>query len=337
MADERWATWIAGQLEVAGYRTLLQAWDFVPGTNFIHFMDRGVRDSAVVMAVLSRKTYGEDVLITGAADGTVRIWDAATGRPLDVLEGHERWSWPVVISPSGAEVATGDADGVLRLWDMTSCSLRSELPAGGDLIFSLAFSGHLIATAYRDGSIRCGDTSTGVLYGEFSRAAGSVYRIAFSPTGDMLAAGEQDGELRLWNPPTRRQLCQLQGHAGWIYTLAFHPNFSVSPERAPARRLKRHSQRLWTAAFSPAGGLLATGGDDGTTRLWSITGDEPVARMTLLGLPEGWAALAPDGRYKLEGNVGGQFWNVINMCRFETGELDSYLPEVWQLTLEIPF
>ncbi len=34
-ADERWATWMAWELEAAGYRTMLQAWDFVPGTNFI--------------------------------------------------------------------------------------------------------------------------------------------------------------------------------------------------------------------------------------------------------------------------------------------------------------
>ena len=53
-ADERWATWVAWQLETAGHRTLIQAWDFVPGTNFIDFMDRGVRDAAVVVAVLSR-------------------------------------------------------------------------------------------------------------------------------------------------------------------------------------------------------------------------------------------------------------------------------------------
>lgn len=53
-ADERWATWIAWQLEDAGYRTMLQAWDFVPGTNFIDFMDRGVREADLVVAVLSR-------------------------------------------------------------------------------------------------------------------------------------------------------------------------------------------------------------------------------------------------------------------------------------------
>src|SRR5947208_3775599 len=53
-ADERWASWIAWELEAAGYRTMIQAWDFVPGTNFIDFMDRGVSEAAVVIAVLSR-------------------------------------------------------------------------------------------------------------------------------------------------------------------------------------------------------------------------------------------------------------------------------------------
>jgi hypothetical protein len=61
-ADETWATWIAWELEQAGYRTILQAWDFVPGTNFIDFMDRGLTRSTAVLAVLSehylRSRYG---------------------------------------------------------------------------------------------------------------------------------------------------------------------------------------------------------------------------------------------------------------------------------------
>ncbi|HEX5496385.1 MAG TPA: toll/interleukin-1 receptor domain-containing protein, partial [Mycobacteriales bacterium] len=52
--DERWATWVAGTLEAANYRTMLQVWDFVTGTNFIELMDRGVSGSAVVVAILSR-------------------------------------------------------------------------------------------------------------------------------------------------------------------------------------------------------------------------------------------------------------------------------------------
>ncbi|MFD2353336.1 toll/interleukin-1 receptor domain-containing protein [Nonomuraea ferruginea] len=33
---------------------MIQAWDFVPGTNFIDFMDRGVSEAGLVVAVLSR-------------------------------------------------------------------------------------------------------------------------------------------------------------------------------------------------------------------------------------------------------------------------------------------
>lgn len=53
-ADERWAAWIARQLEAASYPTMLQAWDFVPGTNFIGFMDRGASQAAAVVAVPSQ-------------------------------------------------------------------------------------------------------------------------------------------------------------------------------------------------------------------------------------------------------------------------------------------
>ena len=53
-ADEGWASWIAWELESAGYRVVLQAWDFVPGTNFVDFMDRGVASAGAVIAVLSR-------------------------------------------------------------------------------------------------------------------------------------------------------------------------------------------------------------------------------------------------------------------------------------------
>ncbi|WP_196278919.1 TIR domain-containing protein [Catellatospora vulcania] len=60
--DEAWAVWIAWELEVAGYRVMLQAWDFVAGSNFIEFMDRGVSQSGAVIAVLSenylRSRYG---------------------------------------------------------------------------------------------------------------------------------------------------------------------------------------------------------------------------------------------------------------------------------------
>ncbi|HEX6555214.1 MAG TPA: protein kinase [Ktedonobacteraceae bacterium] len=52
-ADQRWAEWIAWQLEDATYSVILQAWDFLPGSNFIVQMDRALTLAPRMIAVLS--------------------------------------------------------------------------------------------------------------------------------------------------------------------------------------------------------------------------------------------------------------------------------------------
>src|SRR5580700_4865724 len=52
-ADQPWAEWIAWVLEEDGHRVLIQAWDFVPGSNWIQSMQAGTRDAARTVAVLS--------------------------------------------------------------------------------------------------------------------------------------------------------------------------------------------------------------------------------------------------------------------------------------------
>ncbi|TCJ40421.1 toll/interleukin-1 receptor domain-containing protein [Parafrankia sp. BMG5.11] len=52
-ADRPWAEWISWQLEEAGYRVLVQAWDFVAGTNWQIRMQQGVQRAQRTVAVLS--------------------------------------------------------------------------------------------------------------------------------------------------------------------------------------------------------------------------------------------------------------------------------------------
>ncbi len=51
--DREWAEWIAWILEENGYRVLIQAWDIVPGANWIQSMQAGTRDTTRTIAVLS--------------------------------------------------------------------------------------------------------------------------------------------------------------------------------------------------------------------------------------------------------------------------------------------
>jgi hypothetical protein len=52
-ADRAWAEWIAWVLEEDGHRVLVQAWDFVPGSNWIQGMQAGAATAARTIAVLS--------------------------------------------------------------------------------------------------------------------------------------------------------------------------------------------------------------------------------------------------------------------------------------------
>jgi TIR domain len=54
-ADRAWAEWIAWELEEAGHRVLVQAWDFVPGSNWIQSMQEGVSRAERTITVLSRE------------------------------------------------------------------------------------------------------------------------------------------------------------------------------------------------------------------------------------------------------------------------------------------
>jgi hypothetical protein len=47
---------------------------------------------------------------------------------------------------------------------------------------------------------------------------------------------------------------------------------------------------------------------------------------TLAGLPEGWVACRPNGRYRVGGNVKGHFWHAIGLGYYEVGELDDRFP-----------
>ena len=87
-ADTAWAEWIAWVLTEAGYSVHIQAWDFVPGSNWVALMQEGTQAERTLV-VLSQ------AFLSGSAYGAAE-WQAAFARD---PQGRERRLIPVRIEP----------------------------------------------------------------------------------------------------------------------------------------------------------------------------------------------------------------------------------------------
>ena len=102
-------------------------------------------------------------VLTGSADGTAKLWDAATGLEVRSFHGHTDSVLSVAFSPDGRQVLTGSRDGTAKLWD--SATERPLWTADGHTWGArcVAFSpdGSLVAVASCDDGILLRHAQTG--------------------------------------------------------------------------------------------------------------------------------------------------------------------------------
>jgi WD40 repeat protein len=100
----------------------------------------------------------------------------------------------------------------------------------------------------------------------------TVFTVAFSPNGRMLAASDEQGSTYLWNVATRHQIAELDDPNYWSGS-----NYSV--------------------AFSPDGRTPATGEYQGSSYLWNVATRHLIATLNdPKGSGVNSVAFSPDGR-----------------------------------------
>ncbi|KUM93648.1 hypothetical protein AQI88_24840 [Streptomyces cellostaticus] len=208
-------------------------------------------------------------LATGSSDGTVRVWDTATGTTRTRLTGLSGEVNSVAFSPDGNTIATGSSYSAW-LWDAATGKPRTPLTGHTNTVFSVAFSpdGHTVATASADGTARLWDANTGKPRTQLTGHTDTVFSVAFSPDGHTVATASADGTARLWDANTGKPRIQLTGHTAQVVSVA----------------------------FSPDGRTLATGGGDGAMQLWDATTGEPRTKVDVLTGTALSVAFSPDGR-----------------------------------------
>ena len=96
-------------------------------------------------------------------NGTVRVWDVATGQQRSALSGHTGWVNAVAVAPDGSWLATsGDDDGTVEVWDVATGQQRAALTGHTRLVSAVAVApdGSWLATGSHDKTVRVWDVAT---------------------------------------------------------------------------------------------------------------------------------------------------------------------------------
>jgi eukaryotic-like serine/threonine-protein kinase len=171
---------------------------------------------------------GDLLAACGSRDGTIRLFDAASGSPAGTLVAHQDAVSDVAFAPDGSRLASGDSRGTLRIWKLATRAPVASMKAHDERIHRVAFShdGRLVATASHDKTVRLWDAAT-LRNPAVLKHEGPVYGVDFCPPDDTrLAAACADNTVRLWDVSTFEEVAELRGHADYVHAVGFSPDGS---------------------------------------------------------------------------------------------------------------
>jgi WD40 repeat protein/serine/threonine protein kinase/Tfp pilus assembly protein PilF len=303
-------------------------------------------------------------LATAGFEGTARIWDAETGEQLLVCTVPKESVFAVAFSPDGRRLATGSSRS-LQVWDAASGAEICTLVGHTNPIQAVAFTpdGLQLVSASRDHSIRiwpmAGDQrGKRVEPRRKIDAGGDVRGLAVSSDGRWLVAGEHHGLVKVYELATGRAVFTQRGHEGsHVHGVAFSPDGARvasadfegrvllwdAHDGGRRRLIRGHTGRVLALAFRGDGRCLASGGGDGTAKIWDVIADQEVSRVVpvsnglfrnLAFSPTGrWLAMAGPSDGRTHENVV-RFIDVPDdrvaaLCRGHTGGVHavSFAPD----------
>jgi serine/threonine protein kinase len=216
--------------------------------------------------------------ISGSWDRTIRLWDVTTGDELKRFEGHPKTVRSVAISPDGTRLASGGGgDHTVRLWDIATGKEVRKLSGHRDMVTSVVFlaGSKLVVSASLDGTLRFWSAVSGKGLDCLPSREGELpplEGVAVDAAAHYLLCGGQDRLVYLWDADSRKEVKRWSGHTGVVHCVA----------------------------FAPGGTWAASGGSDGTVRVWSVADGKELYQLPH---PDGVSSVAftPEGRQMLTG------------------------------------
>lgn len=254
-------------------------------------------------------------VVTAGADGSLRLWDAKTGKEKRRLDGHVGRAWTVAFAPDSRRVLSGGFDNTLRLWDLTTGREVRKFEGHKDYVRSVVFSrdGRWALSGGDDRTVRLWNVDTGKEEKEFKGHDHFVWCVALSRDGKLALSGSLDKTARLWDVETGLKKQLLKGHSDTVLAVAFSPDGRKALTGSTDKTLKLwdlangsclltlagHKGYVHSVAFSPDGRRILSAGADNSVRLWDAKTGEQI-RVLEGHKDQVWhVAFSRDGRQAL--------------------------------------
>jgi WD40 repeat protein/nucleoside phosphorylase len=275
--------------------------------------------------------------LSAGMDGSLRVWDAATGEQLLNIQGHSGQVYSCAWSLDSTQLLSAGDDQNLRVWDAATGEQLLSIQGHSGSIFSCAWSpdSTRLLSAGMDGSLRVWDAATGEQLFNIQGHSGSIFSCAWSPDSTRLLSAGMDGSLRVWDAATGEQLFNIQGHSGGVYFCAWSPDSTRLLSAGDDQRL-----RIWDAAtgeqllnlqgyfgwasscaWSPDSTRLFAWGSNQSLRVWdAATGEQLLYIQNYTGEVNS-CAWSPDSNRLLSAGMEGSLrvWDAT------TGEQLLYI------------
>ncbi|MEZ6121781.1 MAG: protein kinase [Planctomycetaceae bacterium] len=248
-------------------------------------------------------------IATGSDDGTIRLWDAATGQELATLSPNQGRVNAVVFSSDGTRIASAGRDRTIRILDAQAGQVIATLEGHENYVVAVAFTpdGRQLISVDLAAVVRRWDADSGTEVATF-RIGESIENVAFSPDVKRIVSCVNSG-ISVWSANTGEQLAHRDYALPWARSVAFSPDGSRIAAAGYGvvtlwndgltRQLGSGNGKVgWIRdlSFSPDGARIASAGEiDGLIQIWDARSGAEV--MALVGHDYNVAGVAfsPDG------------------------------------------
>jgi WD40 repeat protein/serine/threonine protein kinase len=241
--------------------------------------------------------------------------ESPIGKPIT----HRSQDGALAFSPDGKIVLTWESDtksgwsGSARLWSAADGSPIGKPMTHPMTVTSVAFSpdGKTVLTGSRDRTARLWNAADGSPIGGPIEHPAEVVFVTFNPDGTTFLTRSGDS-VRLWGTPAEARIGRPLKHGAMSKFMQRYMSGNVVTRTVVNEKPANFG--VLSAAFSPDGSVVLTGGSDGSARLWSAAAGSPIGSPMEHESYITAVAFSPDGKFAFTASQDGtaRLWSAVD-------------------------